>query len=195
MSSCIGILLAGGQSSRMGQNKSQLQRQHQSMLEYSKQLLAETGVEKVIVSGEGHDIADSQPLLGPIGGIASVLSQVHCQAALIIPVDLPLMTAHVLTQLKQTGELSGCAVHFERHPLPLYLPTNGFTELFFSQTLQSAVNKQGKAPSIKALLKQVPHKQIACSNSITLTNTNTPEQWRHAQQTIQKQLRENIRSF
>jgi len=174
---CIGIVLAGGLSSRMGTNKAQLMRESQTMLDFSKQLLSDVGVDQIIVSGDEYQVADIYPQLGPVGGIYSVLSQTTCQAALIIPVDLPLMNAPTLVSLKQAGQILGKAVHFENHSLPLYLPNNGFTELFFKQQLTSFENNGGKGPSIKGMLKQVPHQTVKCPNAKCLTNTNTPAQW------------------
>ena len=207
-SSCLGIVLAGGLSSRMGQDKSQLVRntstnaepnsqQTETMLAFSQSLLNKAGIKQVVISGGEHGINDLVPQLGPVGGIYSVFEQVPCSAALIIPVDLPLMTAEVLASLIQAGQISKKAVHFNHHSLPLYLPNNGYTELFFNQQLTntnistSVAGKGGKGPSIKSLLKQVPHQTISCPQPQTLTNTNTPEQW----QSAQVQLSMPTRSF
>ncbi|WP_448214144.1 molybdenum cofactor guanylyltransferase [Colwellia sp. MEBiC06753] len=190
---CIGIVLAGGRSSRMGTNKALLKHNNQTMLEFSKSLLEKAGVDQILVSGEAladtKVIADIQPHLGPVGGIYSVFNQQVVKAALIIPVDLPLMTVDVLKQLKQAGQLLNKAVAFNDHSLPLYLPNTAYSELFFNQAFK-ANQSNGKGPSIKALLSQVPFQNIVCSAPKTLTNANTPEQWQH----IQSQLNSPIRS-
>lgn len=195
---CIGIVLAGGQSTRMGQDKSQLETQNnQNMLDFSQSLLKSIGINHVVVSGTKQGIADTVQNLGPVGGIYSVMSSQACKAALIIPVDLPLMTPDVLANLKRAGELSQKATYFNDHALPLYLPNNVFTDMYFKQQFsqqaltslfkhprsgQSKNKKNG--PSIKAMLSSMPHQAIRCQATSTLTNTNTPEQWRAAQQQL-----------
>ena len=264
---CIGILLAGGLSSRMGTNKAQLVRrsnnyessnelssnkhasessssQAQSMLAFSAKLLCDAGVDQLIISANGSQVAqltndisqlsirqptvgqagtsqggmfqpkivtDLTPNLGPLGGIYSVLEQVPCQAALILPVDLPLMTSTALRTLKKTGEINQQATLYHRHMLPLYLPNNAYTELFFKQhfsalaasALQSTPNpsntaansantrQKNQGASIKTLLSQLPHQSIECTAPNLLMNTNTPEDWQQAQ----SQLLSPSRSF
>ncbi|NMP32139.1 molybdenum cofactor guanylyltransferase [Thalassotalea sp. M1531] len=188
---CIGIVLAGGLSSRMGSDKAQLMRDNKSMLDFSTQLLNEVGVDRVVVSGNNYHVPDIFPQQGPVGGIYSVFNQVPCQAALIIPIDLPLMDTETLTSLKQAGQVLSKAVHFDDHSLPLYLPNNAFTELFFEQKIQVHLNSTGKGPSIKAMLKQVPHQTIKCRKASALTNTNTPNQWQQVQSQIFMPTRSN----
>lgn len=181
-SECLGIVLAGGQSSRMGQDKSQLQRNHENMLTFSQQLLRSAGIKKTVISGNQHQadnaVADMITQAGPLGGIYSVLKQYQPSAVLVLPVDLPLMTSHALQQLKNCGELSQQACFYHDNYLPLYLPNNSLVELFFQQAFR---NFSGKGPSMKGLLKQVPHQVLPVADQQSLFNTNTPEQWQQAQ--------------
>ena len=212
---CLGIVLAGGLSSRMGQDKSLLSRNDMKMLDYSKKLLSDIGIKNMVVSGpfesENHQVLTSDILVpdtikqgGPVAGIYSVLQRFQPKAVFILPVDLPLMTPKVLQQLKITGELSNKACFFQAsdgaHNIPLYLPNNAYLALFladaFKQTEsnESGLNKKTakkgarkdakKGPSMKSLLKQVPHESIVAPNTKTfndaLFNTNTPEQWQLA---------------
>ncbi|AAZ26025.1 molybdenum cofactor guanylyltransferase [Colwellia psychrerythraea] len=209
---CLGVVLAGGLSSRMGQDKAQLKRLQKttdpsaksahSMLDFSKQLLADAGIKNIVISGDNHQIPDRVPHAGPVGGIYSVLSHYlanspeHLQpkALLILPVDLPLMTASALTELRLKGELSHKATFFSdrqknRHHIPLYLPNNAFLNMFLMQAFHreellanSKGNNKKNGPSVRAMLEQVPHQAIASLNNQVLFNTNTPEQWQQAQQ-------------
>ena len=184
---CLGVVLAGGLSSRMGQDKASLMRNDMNMLNYSKQLLTQSNIKNIVVSGDNYDVPDLFPNLGPMSGIYSVLKNYRPKALLILPVDLPLMNSQALTRLKQVGELSGKAVYFEDNFLPLYLPVTAYVEQFFDQQLsslgkESIINKKmTKGPSMKALLKQTPSKAIAPENTNTLFNSNTPLEWREAQ--------------
>lgn len=193
-SDCLGVVLAGGLSSRMGQDKAQLLRNNistLSMLDFSKRLLADSGINNIIVSGDNYDVPDTIKQSGPVGGILSVLARFpQAKSLLILPVDLPLMTATALTDLRVKGELSQKATYFDGHNIPLYLPNSGYLELFLanaftSQAFISHENETKKGgPSIRALLKQVPHQAIQSSDANTLFNSNTPEQWQQASQQL-----------
>lgn len=188
---CLGVLLAGGLSSRMGQDKAKLRHNTTDMLNFSKQLLKNSGIENIIVSGDGYDVPDKVKQSGPVGGIYSVLSSFPmAKSLLILPVDLPFMTADILKSLRIKGELSQKATYFKGHSIPLYLPNNAYIELFLSkvfsqnlggnsvQVLGEPTKKNG--PSIKSLLQQIPHQVIQTDNDSALFNTNTPEQWQQA---------------
>ena len=214
---CLGVVLAGGLSSRMGQDKAQLTRlknvttttnnsaikSTSSMLDFSKQLLSDAGIKNIVVSGDNYQIPDLVPCSGPVGGIYSVLAHYpeHLQpkALLILPVDLPLMTAADLAKLRLKGELSHKATFFsdgqkQAHHIPLYLPNNAFLQLFLAQAFQresllalgnEKSNRSGhknnkNGPSVRALLEQVPHQAITSPKNQALFNTNTPEQWQQA---------------
>jgi molybdopterin-guanine dinucleotide biosynthesis protein A len=212
---CLGVVLAGGLSSRMGQDKAQLKRQQsavssseksaRSMLDFSKQLLTDSGIKDIVISGDNHQIPDRVAHAGPVGGIYSVLahylanSPEHLQpkALLILPVDLPLMTPAALADLRLKGELSHKATFFRdsqknMHHIPLYLPNNAFLNMFLTQAFHQEkllanstnINKKNNksGPSVRAMLEQVPHQAVASLNSQVLFNTNTPEQWQQAQQ-------------
>ncbi|MEW6994052.1 molybdenum cofactor guanylyltransferase [Colwelliaceae bacterium MEBiC 14330] len=200
---CLGVVLAGGLSSRMGKDKSLLTRKKNSanldvnMLDFSKQLLVDAGIANVVVSGDNQQIPDRIAQAGPVGGIYSVLASYpkHLQpkSLLILPVDLPLMTANAIKSLKLKGELSQQATMFKDsqnkvHHIPLYLPNNAFLTLFLTQTFQGDMlatpdKSNGKnGPSVKGMLKQIPHQVIASPNNHLLFNTNTPQEWQQASQ-------------
>ncbi len=200
---CLGVVLAGGLSSRMGQDKAQLQRKNSNMLDFSQQLLKDSGIKNIVVSGDAHQIPDLIAKTGPVGGIYSVLAHYSTltkpKSLLILPVDLPLMTASALKQLRLAGELSQKATFFrdaqgKDHNIPLYLPNNAYLELFLSQTFQGkqlssssskAKNNKKHGPSIRALLKQVPNQSVSVSDNAKdvsfLFNSNTPQDWQKAQ--------------
>ncbi|MBA6365296.1 NTP transferase domain-containing protein, partial [Colwellia sp. BRX8-8] len=143
---CLGVVLAGGKSSRMGSNKALLMRNKtavngkENMLSFSKNLLKNIGINNIVVSGniDGADVnsenfvTDQFAELGPMGGIYSVIKKYQPKSLLILPVDLPLMTKETLAQLKIKGELAQKACFFSDHFLPLYLPNNAFVEQFFT---------------------------------------------------------------
>lgn len=182
-SSCIGVVLAGGRSTRMGKDKALLNRNEQNMLEFSQQQLTNAGVDKVIISGSENGLADSMQHAGPLGGIYTVIEKIKPAALLVLPVDLPMITSEALAKLKTIGELSQQACFYHQHYLPLYLPVTAFTEQFFQQKFSHAQFKANhkSAPSIRALLSELPHKVIPLEDQQALFNANTPEDWLQAQ--------------
>jgi molybdopterin-guanine dinucleotide biosynthesis protein A len=182
---CLGVVLAGGLSSRMGQDKSQLLRENESMLDFSKQTLYNSGIKNIVVSGDNYDVPDKVKKHGPVGGILSVLSMYpQVKSLLILPVDLPFITAKSLANLRLKGELSQKATYFVDHNIPLYLPNNTYLELFLGQIFQGNALTDKKGPSIRSLLKQVPHQAIKNNDANILFNANTPEQWQQAKQRL-----------
>jgi len=194
---CLGVVLAGGLSSRMGQDKAELMRAEDSMLSFSKQLLHDAGLSNVVVSGDNYDIVDTVKNCGPVGGIVSVLAAFpQVKSLLILPVDLPLMTASALRDLRLKGQLSHKASYFTDHHIPLYLPNNAYLAMFLAKMVTgqelapSTADGQhqrfaSKGPSMKRLITSIPHQGIIAQDSNTLFNSNTPAQW----QQVKKQLR------
>lgn len=186
---CLGVVLAGGLSSRMGQDKATLVRNKNSamsMLSFSKQILKESGLNNIVVSGDNYDIPDTVSKSGPVGGILSVLAKFpQAKSLMILPVDLPFMTAQALSELRLKGQLSQKAAYFDDHSIPLFLPNNAYLEIFLTQAY-NLPHRGGKknGPSIKSLLSHVPNMAVKSSDATTLFNTNTPEQWQQAKQKL-----------
>lgn len=221
---CLGVVLAGGLSSRMGEDKAQLSRLQKStkpsqyhetksqpnMLDFSKQLLRDAGINNVIVSGDNHQVPDLIPHSGPVGGIYSVLAHYpeHLQpkSLLILPVDLPLMTPEAIVKLRLTGELSNKACFFQEednraHHIPLYLPNNVYLNLFLNKAFgsektindsknspQNNQTNKKHGPSVRSMLKEVPHQAIGSLNKHNLFNTNTPQEWQQAQKILNNSI-------
>ena len=166
----------------MGKNKAELNHfsEQQDMLNFSERLLIGCGITNTVISGDNYQVADKYKQLGPLAGIYSVIEQYQPSSILAIPVDLPLLTSQTLSNLKLKGELSQKACFYQDNYLPLYLPVNAFTELFFTTAFErSAKNKRG--PSMKQLLANIPHQSLPLKNTQSLFNCNTPEQWQQAQ--------------
>lgn len=99
-------LLAGGASRRMGADKALLELGGVPMVVRTARLVAPL-VAAVIVVGPPERfaplglaaIADRQPGLGPLGGIATALAHTHCDWNLVLACDLPYLTAAWLAHL------------------------------------------------------------------------------------------------
>lgn len=117
-----GILLAGGLSRRFGSPKELAELEGETLADRAWRLLGEVCDERLAVGGEG--LAD--PGTGPVAAIAAGLREATHELAVVIPVDMPLLTADALrlvaracrdAAVAQAGPLP-CAV--ARRALPAF---------------------------------------------------------------------------
>ncbi len=99
-----GVVMAGGFSSRMGQDKTQLslnKAEYADLLGRTARILQEV-VGTVCIVGREHpdypSFSDDEPGLGPVGGIATCLRRTGT-ACLVLSCDLPFMTTQVVRRL------------------------------------------------------------------------------------------------
>ena len=98
-------VLAGGRSTRMGQDKASLPFDGSTLLEFQVQKLRRLGIEDIMISGSGLEVPDTRfvpdilPHLGPLSGIHACLLEAKCEAVLFISVDTPLIPPEVLQEL------------------------------------------------------------------------------------------------
>lgn len=174
----IAVVLAGGQSRRMGTDKASLQVENQSMLELSKQKLLQTGAKRVLISrnsGNEQHIEDIYQGAGPLGGIHAVLHANPKENLLVVPVDLPLIKAQDLTRLVQVGCTIRCSTYFTGHHLPLYLHNRPSNMPILVQQLTA-----GRSFSVGKYLDNINAMNIANNRPEGLFNTNNPNQWQYA---------------
>ena len=124
-----GVVLVGGCSSRMGTSKALLPYKGGLLHQHMGRMLREAGLGHVYLSGEvpgAEAIPDRHPHAGPAQAIANLLEKFSgtYDRLLVVPVDMPLLTAGVLTHLLQQPGSS----HFTRHPLPVCLKTGKIAE-------------------------------------------------------------------
>lgn len=102
------VILAGGESRRMGCDKTWLEFEGQSLLARDVSVVRELGVAEVFISGRvGEDYSalgcpvlfDLEPGFGPLGGIERGLHAAASSLLLVLAVDLPRMTAAFLRKL------------------------------------------------------------------------------------------------
>lgn len=174
----FGVVLAGGLSSRMGRDKAamQLPGSTTTMLSHSKMLLQLAGVDKVLVSGNGYDIADIHSDIGPIGGLYASVSYLkkHFSAVvgcIFLPVDMPQLNAGELVTLYKNGTSQQQNTYFSESILPLYLHFSDSLE----QALEVAISNQHY--SLYKMIKALPHSVLPLENTHQLININTPDDW------------------
>lgn len=197
--SCLGVILAGGASKRMGQDKATLTFAHKNLLSHTKSIMQQAGLTEIVVSGNQHQVPDLFPNQGPVSGIISVIEKYQPLSLIALPVDMPLLTSEVIQSLIMAGQTSQKACFYQDHHLPLYLPVNAFTEMATAKAKQQMSNlclqSTGvKGPSIRALLKNIPQQILNVSDRHLLFNANTPEQWQFAKQQFNKRNKHEQRS-
>ena len=182
----IGVVLAGGKSTRMGTDKAQLKVQGKTMLDRTIDLLKEVGVKDVIVCrNEAGYLADKYPNSGPVGGIHSVLEHLlpsskrhlptkKLKALLILPVDMPLLSKSILEDLINCGAEMYSSLRFKDQPLPLFLLAN--EEVRDCAKLIAKSDKR----SIKRLVNCLSCASITTEQQQPFFNTNDPLQWQDA---------------
>lgn len=176
----IGVVLAGGRSSRMGKDKALLQIEAQTMIKRMSSLLQQTSVGKVVVSrndGNNEHIADLIPDKGPLSGIHSIATRFPDYNLLILPVDLPLMDANTLERLIFCGCSNLLNVRFRDDNLPLFIHNTVKFRQVIDYTLKSTMTF-----SVEKLCSHFPMLELTPITQSKMFNTNTPEQWRFAMQ-------------
>lgn len=175
---CVGVVLSGGMSSRMGRDKALLKYEGQTLLALSDKRLHELGCYTVLVScNHGGGIPDLLPNIGPIGGLHAVVNymlsnSVTASWLVITPVDMPLLKKENLEALFQQAKHVQSSVFFNESPLPCIIPYS--SEL--ADTLDRLLASDEKK-SVKNLLRTLNAKAINCPTPQNMINTNTPEEW------------------
>lgn len=164
----------------MGSDKAALRRNHQTMENFNRTLLAALELE-VVVAGGTSGIPDLIPGGGPLAAIYSVLQSIQPSALLVLPVDMPLLTTSVLEVLLAEGEKAGVPVCYEGCYLPLYLPV---TQALRDYLADIFTNDSGQPRSMKRMLATIHGRQLPITDADALLNTNTPEEWQRALQRL-----------
>ncbi len=100
-----GYVLAGGQSSRMGEDKALLSIRGQTLIERAADALASIAGSITIVglrsdhNGRSSVIADSYPGRGSIVGLYTALADCKTELAAVLACDLPFVDSELLSQL------------------------------------------------------------------------------------------------
>ncbi len=177
--SIIAVILAGGRSSRMGRSKALLSLGGQCLVDRTRAILENLrpSIERIVISGSvpetegiGDFIPDRVPFRGPVMGIGSCAKQCLADGTgglLVVPVDLPLLTADVLLPL--VSYFKTCqppAVFFDGNWLPALFRLDGELIRQCNQNL-----------SVRGLLESLSAASIPITEVGPLTNTNTPEEW------------------
>ena len=113
-----GVLLVGGASTRFGSPKALALIDGETLAERAWRLLGDACDERIAVGTAlvpFPTIDDARPDAGPLGGIVAGLRAARHDVAVVIPVDMPLLTVAALHAL---AEACGDAAVGQNGPLP-----------------------------------------------------------------------------
>ena len=202
----IGLVLAGGQSRRMGQDKALMRYQGRTLIDNASLLLQAASCDKVLISRNTPGfLNDKIEDAGPLSGVHAVLDALSqpdnhngnpCEL-LVLPVDMPQMTPELLRILVSRGREAEKACYVEKRFLPFYLPVTQDTKALLANYLveQSKRRVVGfleilNAVSLKeADLKKTARKEesdnkkrlanMSNEDGVEWLNVNTPGDWPH----------------
>jgi molybdopterin-guanine dinucleotide biosynthesis protein A len=190
MTDARAFVLAGGQSSRMGQDKAFLPFAGTTLLERALST-ARAVVPQVRIVGSKHKfqtfaatIEDQFPAHGPLGGIHAALTSSSCGFNLILAVDMPFLDPRWLTYLLEQSRNSSATVTLARtqdgwQPLcAVYRPD--FASLA-EPALRAGRNRIGELFS-HATLRVIDERELAAHDfsSEMFRNLNTPAEFNRA---------------
>lgn len=178
------VVLAGGYSRRMGQDKAALRLGGKTLLQHTVDKLRAVGIEEILVSGwqscpEGTVyVSDIYPHRGPLSGIHAGLLAASNSCALILPVDMPLLSEKTLHALIAAQGAAAVTI-LEEEPLP------GVFDKAVAPICETLL--QGKNYSLHRLLEASGTLSIPDPEAAELRrNCNTPEDFREIQQLYRK---------
>ena len=128
LADCVGFVLAGGESRRMGADKTLVPFAGRTLVEQAVQILRDAGLAVWIAGARlplesfAPVVQDASPGLGPLSGICAALEATTARLAVFLPVDQPLTPACLIELLVRHAEITGRAVTVSS--------VNGFAQTF-----------------------------------------------------------------
>ncbi len=179
------VVLAGGLSSRMGRDKALLKLSNgRTLLEQAKHQLEQieppAGMEMMapLVSGRRPGgIPDRVEAAGPLGGLQAIDQHLRqwdlgCDALLVVPVDMPLLSPGLLEQLCAAGQTVEQAVCFGDYFLPCWLPLGARSRKYLD-----AAAAGNAIASVRALFGFIGCVQLPAPEGDWHVNLNRPEDY------------------
>lgn len=177
-SSLLAVVLAGGQSSRMGQDKAAMYspKLKATLLEHCIDLLLKVNDAQVWVSGGNgtNSIADIYPHRGPLSGIHSVLEYLgpdsEVTELLFVPVDMPNLCPQTLKKLVAFARTQRSSAYINNSYLPCYLALNPMLATAVRWQIEHSQNW-----SIKSLMHKLKAQSFSGNSDEELININEPQ--------------------
>ena len=176
-----GLVLAGGDSSRMGSDKGLIHYHGLPQREYVYHLLKPLTVKTFISARPGHIthsdmeiLEDHYPDLGPFGAVLTAFEYAPASAWLVVACDFPLLDSKALSELIDARDPASRATSFlDVHTL---MPEPWITILEPAiYPILREYHQRGKQ-SLRGILVDYNCKVIRPTHEHILLNANTPEE-------------------
>ena len=165
------LILCGGKSSRMGQDKALLQLNGETLLQRAVRLGHQLGAAQVLISrNQSGFIQDQVQNAGPMAGIAAALSHCSSRWLLVLPIDMPLLSPLALNPLLRYPILQRHGGFIEGFPLPVMLEK---TEVL-QQLLAGLLADPSASRSLKSAWNMLGLKQLPMQTPEAFQNSNNP---------------------
>lgn len=171
------IVLAGGNSRRMGRDKADLPFGETTFLEHQIARGRAMGITDILVSGYRGEscsapvVADVLLERGPLGGLAATLPCAENERCLVLTVDMPQLPPNVLRDLIADSRKSECAVTILRHG-DKFEPLVGVYRRDVAETAEKLLARGRGA--VMTLLDEVGYDEYTCpEDAIGFQNVNT----------------------
>jgi molybdopterin-guanine dinucleotide biosynthesis protein A len=181
-SSLNGLVLAGGKSTRMGEDKASLKWHGKEQMYHLADLLKQF-CNEVFIScriDQANDIDEKYKLItdevdnaGPLAAIVSAFHQNKNCAWLVVACDLPLLDAKTIDYLIQQRDQTVIATTFQSLYDNLPEPLITIWEPVALPLLESALSEGRYSPQRILMTSKI--KMIEAPDSNVLLNANTPE--------------------
>jgi molybdopterin-guanine dinucleotide biosynthesis protein A len=185
------FILAGGKSSRMGEDKASLRLGDGTLLSRALNL-ARSLTPNVRIVGEtakfakfGPVVEDVYPERGPLGGIHAALVSTKTALNLMLAVDTPFIESNFLEFLISEARQSGAVVTVPRSGGHIHSLCAVYRKEFAAMAEQSLILGQNRIDvlfsSVKTRVIEEPELRQLGFFAEMFRNLNTPDEWEEAQ--------------
>ena len=179
------VILAGGKSSRMGEDKALLEYEGKYFIEKIAEEL-DFFEERIIARGNNsalteiadsgwNVIADIYPDHGPMGGLHAALKECRSEALFVVTCDMPLITRELVEQISSTMEMHDAVIAVSSDGK--YHPLCGVYKKELYKSMEEYLIEDNNR--MMAVLKNLNTKyfQLDDVSSKQLANVNTKEEY------------------
>lgn len=186
-----GLVLSGGRSTRLGQDKGALHwhgKEHRLYIAgllqpFCDKVYISCRKEQSDVSNKNYEvITDTYENIGPYGGLLSAFAERNDCAWLVIACDLPFLDNDTLLQLVEERDCEYMATAFKNPGDNLPEPLAAIWEPHSFNILLSSLSKG--CQSLRKVLMNNNAKIIGAQNGLALMNVNTTEEFEDAQRVL-----------
>lgn len=179
-------IMAGGQSSRMGQDKSFVPFEGRPMIEVVRERVAGLGAETVIITNKPAEYAylglpihsDITPNMGPLGGIYTAVHHARHPYTLVVACDMPWLNRALLTYMIGLRHEADIVVpRWDKFPEPLHAIYNKACLPPIHQQLQAVQLKVVRFyGQVQVRFVDRPEIERFDENGRSFANLNTPQE-------------------